>query len=313
MAHHHHHALDQRRSRNRRRLWTALAINVALFAAAIVGGILTGSLALLADSGHLLSDVAAIAVGLVAASLAARAPTPDRTFGYQRVEIFGALVNGVTLLAISVVIVVGAVIRLSDPPDVEGWGVLALGLVGLVGNAAATWVLWSGEREDINLEGVLRHSAADALGSLGVILAGALVVTTGWDGADAVVSIAIAALIAASSWRLLKEPVGVLMEAAPPGIDVREVGRAMSSDPDVVEVHDLHVWAVTSGFPALSAHLVVRRGADRDRVRTRVEQLLRDRFRIGHTTLQVVEEGDTSDLIAIEPIEPARRGGGGSG
>jgi cobalt-zinc-cadmium efflux system protein len=294
-------------------LWTALAINVALFAAAIVGGILTGSLALLADSGHLLSDVAAIAVGLVAASLAARAPTPDRTFGYQRVEIFGALVNGVTLLAISVVIVVGAVIRLSDPPDVEGWGVLALGLVGLVGNAAATWVLWSGEREDINLEGVLRHSAADALGSLGVILAGALVVTTGWDGADAVVSIAIAALIAASSWRLLKEPVGVLMEAAPPGIDVREVGRAMSSDPDVVEVHDLHVWAVTSGFPALSAHLVVRRGADRDRVRTRVEQLLRDRFRIGHTTLQVVEEGDTSDLIAIEPIEPARRGGGGSG
>jgi cobalt-zinc-cadmium efflux system protein len=311
MAHHHLHGLEQRRARNRRRLWAALAINAGMFAAAIVGGILTHSLALLADGGHVLSDVAAIGVGIAAASLAAREPTPARTFGYQRVEIFGALLNGITLVAISVVIVVGAIIRLSDPPAVAGWGVLALGVVGLVGNAAATWVLWSGEREDINLEGVLRHSVADALGSLGVIIAGTLVLTTGWDGADAVVSIAIAMLIAASSWRLLKEPFEVLTEAAPAGIDVREVGRAMCADPDVVEVHDLHVWAVTSGFPALAAHLLVRRGADRDRVRARIEELLRDRFGIAHTTLQVVEAGDSSDLIALEPIEPGRRGGGG--
>jgi cobalt-zinc-cadmium efflux system protein len=306
--HDHLHALDERRARNRGRIWVALALNAAMFAAAIVGGILTGSLALLAEGGHVLSDVAAIAVGLVAASLAAREPTPARTFGYQRVEIFGALLNGVTLVVISILIVIGAIARLSDPPDVAGWGVLVLGVVGLAGNAAATWVLWSGEREDINLEGVLRHSAADALGSLGVIVAGALVLTTGWDRADAVVSLAIAALIAAGSWRLVKEPVEVLMEAAPAGIDVREVGRAMCADADVVEVHDLHVWAVTSGFPALAAHIVVRGGSDRDLVRARIEQLLRERFGIGHTTLQVVETGDDGDLIPLQPIEPAQRG-----
>jgi cobalt-zinc-cadmium efflux system protein len=311
MAHTHHHALEERRARNRGRLWVALAINAAMFVAAIVGGIVTDSLALLAEGGHVLSDVAAIAVGLVASRLAAREPTPARTFGYQRVEIFGALLNGATLVVISVLIVIGAIIRLSDPPNVAGAGVLALGVFGLAGNALATWVLASGERSDINLEAVLRHSAADALGSLGVIVAGALVLTTGWNGADAVVSLALAVLIAASSWRLLKEPFDVLMEGAPPGIDVQLVGRAMCADREVVEVHDLHVWAVTSGFPALSAHLLVRRGADRDRVRARVEQQLRERFGIGHTTLQVVESGADGDLIALEPIEPARRGDGG--
>ena len=146
-----------------------------MLVAAVVGGILTGSLALLADGGHVLSDVGAIAIGLWAARLAARAPTPERTFGYQRSEIFGALVNGVALVVISILIVIGAITRLSDPPDVAGAGVLALGVVGLIGNAVATWVLASGERSDINLEAVLRHSAADALGSLGVIVAGALV------------------------------------------------------------------------------------------------------------------------------------------
>jgi cobalt-zinc-cadmium efflux system protein len=311
MPHHHLHALEARRAHNRTRMWVALAINVAMLVAAIVGGVLTGSLALLAEGGHVLSDVGAIAIGLAAARLAARAPTPARTFGYQRVEIFGALVNGVTLVVISILIVIGAITRLSDPPDVAGAGVLALGVVGLIGNAAATWVLASGERSDINLEGVLRHSAADALGSLGVIVAGALVLTTGWDGADAVVSLAIAVLSAVGSWRLLKEPIDVLMEAAPAGIDVREVGRAICADPDAVEVHDLHIWAVTSGFPALAAHLVVRGGADRDLVRGRVEQLLRERFGIVHTTLQVVEQPEQDGLLAIEPIDPVRQEGGG--
>lgn len=283
-------------------MWVALALNAAMLAVAVVGGILAHSLALLAEAGHLASDAGAIAIGLVAARLAALAPTPARTFGYQRGEILGALVNGVALVVISVLIVVGAVSRFSDPPNVAGTGVLVLGLVGLAGNALATWVLAAGERADINLEAVLRHSAADALSSLGVIVAGAVVLTTGWNAADPLVSILIAGLIAASSWRLLREPFDVLMEAAPAGIDVEEIGRAMAAERDVLEIHDLHVWAVTSGFPALAAHLVARRGADRDLVRASVEALLRERFEIRHTTLQVVESSEHG-LIAVEELQ----------
>lgn len=287
-------------------MWVALAINLVMLVAAVVGGILTSSLALLAEGGHLLSDVGAIAIGLAAARLAARAPTSERTFGYQRTEILGALANGVALVVVSLLIVIGALSRLSDPPEVAGGGVLVLGLLGLAGNAVATWMLASGERSDINLEGVLRHSAADALSSFGVVIAGAVVLATGWDAVDPLVSLLIAVLIASGSWRLLKEPVDVLMEAAPVGIDVDEVGNAMAAQADVVEIHDLHVWAVTSGFPALSAHLVVRKGCDRDVVRARVEALLRERFGISHTTLQVVEGIPSRDLISVEEIEQQR-------
>jgi cobalt-zinc-cadmium efflux system protein len=287
-------------------MWAALAINLVMLVAALVGGILTTSLALLAEAGHLISDVGAIAIGLLAARLAALAPTPARTFGFQRTEILGALVNGVALLAISILIVLGAIARLGDPPDVAGAGVLVLGAVGLAGNVAATWILASGERPDINLEGVLRHSAADALSSLGVIVAGAVVLATGWDTIDPLVGILIAALIAAGSWRLLREPIDVLMEAAPPGIDVREVGNAMAADAAVVEIHDLHVWAVTSGFPALSAHLVVKPGTDRDLVRAGAERVLRERFDIRHTTLQVVEATGGKHLIAVEDLRPTQ-------
>ncbi len=303
MGHHHaHHPLEARRARNRARMWWALAINAAMLVATLIGGLMTDSLALLAESGHLLSDVGAISLGLLAARLAAVAPTPERTFGLQRTEVLGALVNGVALVVVSALIVVGAVGRLSDPADVAGGGVLALGVAGLAGNALAAWVLATGERNDINLEAVLRHTAADALSSLGVIVAGAVVLATGWNAVDPLVSILIAALIAAGSWRLLKEPFEVLMESAPAGIDVSEVGRAMAAVTDVIEVHDLHIWTVTSGFPALSAHLVVRGGCDRDIVRMRVEEMLRRRFRIRHTTLQVVESTPAAGLIAVEDL-----------
>lgn len=278
----------------------ALAINLVLFVATIVGGLLADSLALLADAGHLASDVGAIAVGLIAARLAGVAPTPERTYGLQRSEVLGALANGVLLLVVAVLIVVEALSRLGDPPDVGGWGVLALGLIGLGGNVAATWVLASGERSDINLEGVMRHSAADALSSIGVVVAGVLVLATGWNQADPVASLVIAALIGAGSWRLLREPVDVLLEAAPAGIDVRAVGEAMAADPQVVEVHDLHVWTLTPGFPALSAHVLVERGAGRDDVLARIEQVLAERFEIHHTTLQVVECADPEALIQLE-------------
>jgi cobalt-zinc-cadmium efflux system protein len=186
--------------------------------------------------------------------------------------------------------------------------VLVLGLVGLAGNAAATMVLAGGEREDINLEAVLRHSFGDALSSFGVAVAGFVILTTGWDLIDPLISILIAVLIAASAWRPLKEPFDVLMEAAPSGMDVRTVGEAMCSVPDVIEVHDLHVWTVTSGFPALSAHVTVAAGGDRDRARRGVEGVLHERFGIDHTTLQMVEATRVDGaLIQIERDIPGRR------
>jgi cobalt-zinc-cadmium efflux system protein len=210
------------------------------------------------------------------------------------------LLNGVTLVAVAVLVVIAAVDRLGDPPEVEGAGVLILGVAALAGNAAATWVLAGGQREDINLEAVLRHSAADALGSLGVIVSGAVILTTGWRSIDPLVSIAIAVLILASSVRLVREPLDVLMEAAPPGVDVEAVGRAVCSVEGVRAVHELHVWSVTAGFEALAAHIVVAGGQDRDRARREVEFVLRDRYGIEHTTLQMEEEADDDALLQVE-------------
>ena len=274
----------------------ALAINLGIFVTAVAGALLFDSLALLADGGHLLSDIGAIALGLMASALAARPAAGRRTFGLVRTEVVAALVNGLALMAIAVLVAVEAVSRLSDPPDVKGLGVLVVGLVGLAGNAAATIVLARGERDDLNLEGVLRHSAADALGSIGVVLAGAIVLATGWLQADPVASLLIAVLIVIGSWRLVREPFDVLMEAAPPGVDVAAVGDAMVHVAGVREVHDLHVWTLTAGFTALAAHVRCEPGEDVDEVRARVEAVLAERFGIEHTTLQMM----AARLLAIE-------------
>src|SRR4051794_9279619 len=277
----------------------ALAINAGLFLAEAVGGFLTGSLAVLADAGHLLSDVGSIVLALIAARLAALPAAGRRTFGYQRSEVLAALVNGLLLVAVSVGIAIAAIGRFSDPPAIDGWGVLALGLFGLAGNVAATVVLAGGEREDINLEGVLRHSAADALGSLGVVLAGAFVLLGGSPIVDPIVGLLIAALVLASSWRLIKEPVDVLMEAAPAGIDVEGVGAAICQEQGVRSVHDLHVWTVTAGFGAIAAHVVVAEDTDRDLIRRRLELTLRETYGIEHTTLQMEEEA-SGGLLHVE-------------
>ncbi len=279
----------------------ALAINAAMLAVEAVGGILTGSLAVLADAGHLLSDVGSIALALAAAGLAARPAVGRRTFGYQRSEVLAALVNGLLLVAVGVGVAVAAIGRLGDPPGIDGGGVLALGAFGLAGNVAAALVLAQGQREDVNLEGVLRHSAADALGSLGVVVAGAVVLAGGSPIVDPIVGLLIAVLVLASSWRLIKEPFDVLMEAAPAGLDVEGMGAAICSVGDVRSVHDLHVWTVTSGFGAIAAHVVVAKDSDRDLIRRRLEVLLDERFGIHHTTLQMEEEaGDT--LLKVENV-----------
>jgi cobalt-zinc-cadmium efflux system protein len=280
-------------------MWGALGINLAMLVAALVGGLLWNSLALLADAGHVLSDLGSIALGLLAATLASRAAGARRTFGLQRSEVLAALVNGIALVAVAVLIVVAAVGRLGDEPDIAGAGVLAVGLLGLAGNGAAAWVLARGDRADLNLEAVLRHSFADALGSLAVVVSGAVILITGWTPIDALASLAIAALILLSSVRLITGPLDVLMEAAPPGVDVEELGRAMCSVAGVHAVHELHVWTVTAGFDALAAHVVVEPGADRDRARRELELLLLDRYAIEHTTLQM-EEHVPSGLLQVE-------------
>jgi cobalt-zinc-cadmium efflux system protein len=298
-VHSHSHGLEARRGDSRRRMWVALGINGAMLVAEAVGGVLTGSLAVLADAGHLLSDVGSIGLALFAAALAARPAAGRMTFGYQRSEILAALVNGLLLVVVAIAIAYAAIGRLGDPPEIDGLGVLGLGLLGLLGNVAATVVLARGEREDVNLEGVLRHSAADALGSLGVVLAGAFVLAGGSSIVDPIVSLAIAVLILLSSWRLIEEPVGVLMEAAPAGVDVDAAGAAICEEDGVRSVHDLHIWTVTSGFGALAAHVVVSAECDRDLVRRRIELLLHERFEIDHTTLQM-EEQAPERLLHVE-------------
>jgi cobalt-zinc-cadmium efflux system protein len=298
--------LGGRRAENRRRMLIAAALNAALVVAGAVGGVLTGSLALLADAGHLLSDVGSIGLALLAVALASRSGGPRRTFGYQRSEVMAALANGLGLAVVAVLIVVAAVNRLGSPPSVDGAGVIVLGVVALAGNVAATWVLAGGRREDLNLEAVLRHSAADALGSLGVVVSGAVILATGWRPIDPAVSIAIAVLILASSVRLVREPLDVLMEAAPPGLDVEAIARSVCAVPGVSSVHDLHVWSVTAGFEAFAAHVVVAPGADRDLARREVEYVLRDRYGIEHTTLQMEEHADEDELLQVE-TNPRRR------
>jgi cobalt-zinc-cadmium efflux system protein len=284
-------------------MWIALAINAGMLVAEALGGLLTGSLALLADAGHLLSDVGSVSLALFAASLAARPAGGRLTFGYQRSEILAALANGLLLVAVAVAVALAAIGRLGSPPAIDGGGVLGLGLLALIGNVGATIVLARGQREDVNLEGVLRHSAADAIGSLGVVVAGAVVLAGGSAVVDPIVSLLISVLILISSWRLIVEPLGVLMEAAPAGFDVEALGAAICSEPGVRSVHDLHVWTVTAGFGALAAHVVVGGDCDRDLVRRRIELLLHERFAIDHTTLQM-EEQIADTLLRVENAPP---------
>ncbi|GAC1317760.1 MAG: cation diffusion facilitator family transporter [Thermoleophilaceae bacterium] len=294
--HHHHHLHAPARAGNRRRMELALMLNLLLLAGGVIGGVVFHSLALLADAGHVLSDVAAIGFGLAAAMVAARPAEGRRTFGLHRAETLAALANGLLLAAVSVVVIAAAVGRLEHPPRVTGLGVLVVGVVALAGNGAAAIVLLSGDRSDLNLEGVLRHSAADALGALGVVLSAAVLMVSGWRLADPVAGALIGVLVLIGSLALIRDACEILLETAPAGLDVAEVGGSMVQVSGVREVHDLHVWTVTSGFPALAAHVRTDPSADIDDVRAKIEALLAERFGIRHTTLQMMVER----LIEIE-------------
>jgi cobalt-zinc-cadmium efflux system protein len=286
-AHHDHGA-----PRSTRALAVVLALTLAYTVAEVAGGLWTDSLALLADAGHMLSDSSSLAIALFAAWLALRPATPERSFGFHRAEILAALFNGVALVAISIWIFVEAFRRLSDPPDVLGGWMLAIAAGGVVVNVLAASLLARADRENLNIRAAFRHVLADLLGSLGVVAAALVILATEWYYADPLISIAVALLVLASSWSVLSDSVSVLLEAAPRGVDPRAVERAIVDSPGVASVHDLHIWTITSGFPALSAHVLVARGDDCHGRRRELEALLEREFGITHTTLQVDHAAD---------------------
>jgi len=292
------HAHAHAREGSVKALRLTLVLTATFTVVEVVGGLVAGSLALLADAAHMLSDNASLGIALFAAWLAGRPAGPSRTFGYRRAEILAALFNGVTLVALSIWIFIEAAERLGDPPEVEAGLMLGIAVTGLVVNLVAARILQRHSAESLNVSAALRHVLADLLGSLGVIVAAVIILTTGWEYADPAVSVLIGVLVLGSSWGILRDSTQILLEGSPPGTDVQEVGRAMAAMAGVTQVHDLHVWTITSGFPALAAHVLVGRDVDCHLKRLELEAMLRDRFGLEHTTLQVDHEH--GELLQIE-------------
>ncbi len=312
MAHHHrpHESPSQSdgggRRAHRRALRIALALTASFTVVEIVGGLLTGSLALLADAVHMLSDNVSLALALLAVRLAARPPTPQRSYGYKRAEILAALFNGVALIGVSIWILYEAVRRLESPEPVAGVGMLAVATAGLIANLIALRVLMPSSGESLNVRGAMRHVLADLAGSVGAMIAGLVIVTTGFDRADPIIGALIAVLVAASAIPIIRDSVRILLEQAPAGLDAEEVGNALAAAPGVSSVHDLHIWTITSGFAALSAHVLVAADEDCHRCRRELEQLLSERFELAHTTLQV-DHVQAPTPLSIGGLDPPER------
>jgi cobalt-zinc-cadmium efflux system protein len=291
---------------DRKRLAVALALILVLMAGEVAAGIVAHSLALLADAGHMLTDAAALAAALVAAALAARPARGAWTFGFGRAEILAAQGNGITLLLVAIWIVYAAVRRLVSPPVVHGGIVVGVALAGVAVNLAATMVLSGADRRSLNVRGAFLHVATDLAAFVGTAIAGALVLVTGWNRFDPIASLLVALLMVRASWSLLRESGRIFLEAAPSEIDPDAVAATLAAEADVVEVHDLHVWTVTSGFPALAAHVLVSPDADCHAARRRLEHLLHERFGLRHTTLQVDHVARRSQVVSIERRGPER-------
>jgi cobalt-zinc-cadmium efflux system protein len=306
--HDHAHAHGPSRETERSALKIALGLIVAFMIAEVTAGVLASSLALLSDAAHMLTDAVALAMALTAARLAQRPAAGAMTYGLGRAEILSAQANGVTLVVLSVLIVIDAVRRLVSPPTVHATPVLIVALAGIVVNFAATRIVARGSppaERSLNVEGSYQHLLTDLYGFIATAVAAAVILTTGFQRADPIVSLLIAGLLLRAAYGLLIASGRVFMEAAPAGLDPDEIGRALVAQPGVVEVHDLHVWEVTSGFPALSAHVVVRAGDDCHELRRILQQDVRDRFGVNHTTLQVDHEAAPQPPLQIEPHPPA--------
>ena len=279
--HAHGHAADSRR------LGIALGLILAFMAGEVVAGILAHSLALLSDAAHMLTDAGALALSLVVIRLAARPAAGNRTFGLRRTEILSAQANGAALLVLALLVVYSAIRRLVTPPHPTGAVVLGVALAGCVVNLLAVRQLHRADRRSLNVEGSFQHVLTDLFAFIATAVAGAIILAGGSVRVDAAAALVVAGLMLRASWRLLRDSGRLLLDIAPQGLSVDEVGHAMAAQPHVVEVHDLHVWEVTSGFPSLSAHVLVEAGADCHGIRAELETLLRTRFALEHTTLQV--------------------------
>ena len=296
----HHHGAHSHGVGDPRRLRGALALILALMAVEVAVGVTAHSLALLSDAGHMLTDAAAIGFSLVALQLAARPPSGALTFGLRRVEILSALANGVTLLILAAFVAYEAVRRLFSPPHVSGGLVLGVALLGILVNLLAVRLLSGAEHRSLNVEGSFQHVLTDLYGFIATALAAAVILLSGFQRADPIASLLIAGLMTRSGLSLVRDSGRVFLEAAPKGLDPQSIGRALVAQAGVVEVHDLHVWEVTSGFPALSAHVLVGADSDCHAARRRIEAMLHDRFALEHTTLQVDHIG-ASELLEISP------------
>ncbi|HEY7267337.1 MAG TPA: cation diffusion facilitator family transporter [Solirubrobacterales bacterium] len=297
MAHGHTHDFGQG---DARRLGGAFALIVAFMLAEVAAGIVASSLALISDAGHMLTDAIAIGLALAALRLAQRPPGGSFTYGMRRAEILSAQVNGITLLLLGLLIVYEGIRRLVEPPDVEGALVVVVAVIGIAINLLAARMLAGAERRSLNVEGAFLHIVTDLFAFIATAIAGAVILIWGIDRADGVASLLIAALMLWAAYGLLRESGRVFMEAAPKGLDPQAIGQALVEEDGVVEVHDLHVWEVTTGMAAISAHMIVRQDADCHEARWRAARLLADRFGVEHSTLQVEHEpGD--ELLQIEP------------
>jgi cobalt-zinc-cadmium efflux system protein len=295
---HHHHPISA--DADARMLALALALNLGFMVVEVVVGLLAHSLALISDAGHMLTDAAAIGLALFAARVARRPSEGAMTFGYRRAEVLSAQFNGMTLVLLGAYVVVEAVMRLSDPPSVDASLMLLVALAGAAVNLAAALALARADRRNMNVEGAFQHTLWDLMSSLGAAVAAVVILVWGFDRADAVASLVIAVPMLRSGIGLLRVSGRVLMEAAPRGTDPDEIGAALAAEAGVVEVHDLHVWEVSSGFAALSAHVVVAEHDDCHNIRWDLERVLRERFGITHTTLQI-DHVQPPELLRIEP------------
>src|SRR6266567_109853 len=273
--------------RHGKQLTVAFGINLSLFVAEVVGGILAGSLALLADAGHMMVDTVAIGLSLAAIYFARRSPTPKRSFGYYRLEILAAVINGVLLFGVGIAVLIGAVLRLMNPPAVSSGLMFVFGLIALVGNGVAAWLLVRGQKESLIMRGSFLDFLAGALGALAVVIAAVVIAGTGFHQADAIASIVIALLILPRTWKLLGKTVNVLLEATPEGVDLGEVRRHIMETEGVAGCHDLPAWMITSGMNVLSVHVTLKDGADGPQVLDRLGECLADHFDIEHSTFQL--------------------------
>ena len=289
----------------RGRLAASLALILALMVGEIVFGVVAGSLALLADAGHMLTDAAALGLALAAASFAGRPARGRWTFGFRRLEILAAHVNGILLLVVGIGIVFAAVRRLISPPEVRGGIVLVVALAGIAVNLAAVALLAGPSRGSLNMRGAFLHVTTDLAAFAGTAIAGGIVLATGWNRADPIASLLVAALIFWSSFTLLRESTRILLEVAPD--EPAEIARAMLEVPQVSDVHDLHVWTVSSGFPSVSAHVLVEPGADCHAIRRELADLLAERYGLGHSTLQVEHAHPAPEARGLPLVAPPAR------